>query len=350
MSTKGRIAGSLALTSLLLSACLPLEVAITLDDLLQALAARAHSAPSRERIIVAPELTLVWRRNILRPDPYWGSPALVASRGTLALLRPWGVSTFAAADGSHGPSLKYSPLLGLPTAIASSRDHIFLGTNFGYVLAIDPTTRETTWTTLHHWPATVYDLHVSDGYLFAEISPTITNVLDLTSGSSLTDDLPFSAYAWSPSLQTAITDGIYSYSIPDGSRIWETGIRGSVYTPPVFTSTRIAVRAGENEGHVYLLDRLDGRILGVSSSRLVSNLVTDGTRFFGIARSGTLVCWDSQQATEAIIASFGTQPFGAYADRGSHFQIAIDEEGKMIFAYLDDVSELFGFKFEPDGP
>ena len=347
ISSRVTILSILASASLLLAACLPVDIVRTVAEFAFAVTEPTAAVPTRVPTLVSPAVSVAWQREAVHLDETLGDPRMVSAGGILLLLHLYGMEALHATDGSQLPPPKYGSIAGIPMSIAASETLIFLGTDFGYVIAIDPTTNGSAWSTLARSLAKVYSLHLADGFLFAEVSPSNVFALNPLDGAVLNADLPYATHTWSPSLGTVISDGIYTLSLSDSMRLWETPIRGNVYASPIFTESRIAVRAGEKEGHAYLLDRQDGKVLSVSSSSVVSNIVSDGHAYFGLTVDGALRSWDLDTGQESALVQFGHDPIDPDRNPRVGYHLAFDASAAMLFAYLGDVSQLTAFNVKP---
>jgi len=334
-----------------LAACAPLNALVRSAGTTYARSACPVRPPDRTTLSLAPSLSLAWRREGVLIPAAWGESHLVALRDRVFFLGSLGsprlsLMPLSAKDGStiSAESLQVWP--GSPTILTASDALLYLGTDFGHIVALEPETGQTIWRKTPNPFHRVRRLYLAEGDLLAVVDPSSLYVLDPQSGDYLESDLPHWIVAWSPSTSTAFTSLPRAIDTGSGAVIWETYIPGAVAGPALLTEQHLIFRAGEQEGSVYVLDRGTGSILFTSSAPAVGNIARMGSTVFWLSLDGMLLSWSPGETDERMLASFGTDLFDTQCAQGG-FYLAADPLNSIVFVYLGDTAQLLAFQLTP---
>jgi outer membrane protein assembly factor BamB len=328
---------------LALGACAPFELALRVaSDVLSNTSCNAESHDRAPKVL-GPGASLAWRRDHIRIHPSWGSTPLAAIGDRVFFLgtvdgHRESLNTLRASDGLP---LSQGPRLGLPAwpwKLAASDRYLFATSSVGYVVAFEPASGESLWTTHLGFPHRALRFHTSDQLLFAE-SESALFVLDPESGVTLSSDLPAWTIAWSPDTNTAITSPARAFNTLTGDMQWESEVMAATASPPLVTEDVLFLRGGEFQGTLYALDRSTGTLLFASALPAVSNIARAGNSVYWLSSDAGLYSWAPGQTLESPIASFGDAALGIQCTPVGYF-VAATSGGSSVIVYLGETDQL----------
>jgi hypothetical protein len=129
--------------------------------------------------------------------------------------------------------------------------------------------------------------------------------------------------------------------------LWEYIDMQHLTQAPLFTKDKIFLRNGDNfSGTAYALDRISGKLLW-KVSNIIGNLIysPDKQLVYALHEGGDLLAVDENTGKETKVIEFSPAPFNPFDGvETSAYQLAYDMEKQLVFVYLGDSRQLFGFK------
>jgi outer membrane protein assembly factor BamB len=118
---------------------------------------------------------------------------------------------------------------------------------------------------------------------------------------------------------------------------------------PLFTSTNVFVRTGQESGSIFAINRENGSFLWQTDNNIVSNVVYSPSKqaIYALTNDGNLLAIDENSGSTNIIAEFSSVPFVHNGEANvASYQLAYDINEGILFVSLGDSRQLFALKEE----
>jgi outer membrane protein assembly factor BamB len=116
---------------------------------------------------------------------------------------------------------------------------------------------------------------------------------------------------------------------------------------PLFTTTMVIVRTGQQSGSIFALSRKTGKLIWKIKDNIVSNVVYSPAKgiFYALTYNGELLAISETSGQVEIIANFSSVPFVLNGEGSvGSYQLAYDLNASVLFVSLGDSRQLFAFK------
>lgn len=136
--------------------------------------------------------------------------------------------------------------------------------------------------------------------------------------------------------------GIESRSKDLGRLFWHMQLPSDIRLAPIFTEDSILLRTGRTRGSIIRVDQKTGEIVWETNDYIISNIAysSDLNALFALTNEDELVTIQYPTGKQSILANFSPN-FPGEDEPWEQFEIAFDEESKILSVLLGDSKQLF---------
>lgn len=136
--------------------------------------------------------------------------------------------------------------------------------------------------------------------------------------------------------------GIESRSKDLSQLYWHMKLPSDIRLAPIFTEDSILLRTGRTKGAVIRVDQKTGKILWKTDDYIISNIAysSDLNTLFALTNEDELVAIQYTTGQQSVLANFSPD-FPGEDEPWEQFEIAFDEESKVLSVLLGDSKQLF---------
>jgi len=247
---------------------------------------------------------------------------------------------------STSRNLEWQKSIGAPAGIIVSPDEVIVSYDGTKGIEKYNTDGDLVWS----YPITgVLYTYVYEDQVQLFMHPERFQVLRLDNGSVI-DELESQKVIYSTANERFVKDVNLEARSTDLSQLfWSIEMGNRIRLAPLFTNDFVFFRTGNTMGSVFAINQTAGQVLWQTDSNIVSNIVyfPSDEKVIVLTRDGKLLSINAQSGEQETWAEFSNTPFILNGEEVvGGYELAYDENSRILYLLLGDSRQLFAFKVE----